>query len=197
MKQHASAVIVVLVIVVLGWGVRSMGPSDNDVPVASTEITPSPVNHRSAVVERFPLPRVPSMSLPERSPIHKRKGVVKPTPKTPVTVVLDETAIASLRDTRVHGDKRAPEVVRPVPRIKPPADVIGNESRYQAYEAAQEHVFKNAYRSAADTKIETLESLIQQARSAGVDSEALDIGAKKLEAIRMIQKRLEADRSVE
>lgn len=102
-------------------------------------------------------------------------------------------AVASLEQARLHGDARAPAVVRDAPREAPSAAELADPDAYQRYENRQNQRLYKAYVKAADDEIPRLQKDIAQAREQGLSAEQLQEGEEKLRRIQSMRDQLQAD----
>ena len=105
---------------------------------------------------------------------------------------LDSSAISSLAITMAEGDSRAPTIGEFEPALLPTEEQLADPELYQKYEQNQQQRLHQAWIISADKKIQELESYIEMAESRYLDPEELEAGLEKLEAIKTMQKQLQA-----
>ena len=106
---------------------------------------------------------------------------------------LDSSAISSLAITMAEGDARAPTIGEFEPALLPTEEQLADPELYQEYEQNQQQRLHQAWIISADRKIQELESYIEMAESRYLDPEELEEGLQKLEAIKAMQKKLQAN----
>lgn len=102
-------------------------------------------------------------------------------------------AVVSLEEARLHGDSRAPAVVRTPEAEKATAAELADPDAYARYEARQnQRLYKN-YLKAADTEIPKLQADIAKARGMGMTPEQLAEGEEKLRRIQAMRDQLASE----
>ena len=105
---------------------------------------------------------------------------------------LDSSAISSLALTMAEGDSRTPTIGEFEPAILPTVEQLSDPELYNEYEQSQKQRLHRAWIISADKKIQELESYIEMAESRYLDPVELAEGVQKLEAIKAMQKQLQA-----
>lgn len=107
---------------------------------------------------------------------------------------LDPVKIASMRDARINGDSRAPKITpRTEFRVKPTEEELANPDLYLEYEARNTLQVYSNYVAAAQQKIHQLEIFMAQARAKGASEEDLREGVEKIEQLKAMALKLEAE----
>ena len=105
----------------------------------------------------------------------------------------DQYAIASLQQTRLNGDSRAPKLrEKDWERELPTAEELADPEKYQAYEQKNEEQVQRAFIAAAAERIPEIEQAIVEAEERGLDPVQLQDGISKLEKIKAMQAQLKA-----
>lgn len=137
--------------------------------------------------------RAPSSALPPATvvvaPVQDIREDV-PLPPLPESQV---DAAESLLQARLHGDARAPAVVRSAERELPTAAELADPEAYQRYEARQNERLYRAYVKAADGEIPKLQEQIAKGRTGGLTPEQLAEGEEKLRRIEAMSNQLKSD----
>lgn len=137
--------------------------------------------------------RAPSSALPSATvvvaPVQDMREDV-PLPPLPESQV---DAAESLLQARLHGDARAPAVVRSAERELPTAAELADPEAYQRYEARQNERLYRAYVKAADGEIPKLQEQIAKGRTGGLTPEQLAEGEEKLRRIEAMSNQLKSD----
>lgn len=106
----------------------------------------------------------------------------------------DPDAVASLRESRLHGDPRTPPIARPErEREMPTAEELADPDLYLEYEARQQQQVYASFVQASERKIAELEAIIEQGRQGGVSEEQLAEGLEKLEGLKAMREQLIAE----
>lgn len=104
-------------------------------------------------------------------------------------------AVVALNEARLHGDARAPMVVRDAPQPSPSAAELADPEAYQHYEQRQNQRLHKAYVQAADSEIPKLQQDIARARNAGLSEEQIREGEEKLRRIQAMRDQLQTSAS--
>lgn len=104
----------------------------------------------------------------------------------------DEPAIAQLREARLHGDDRAPPIVRnEAPHETPTPEELASPELYNNYETRQEMKLKAAYIDAAHPEMQHIQEQLQAMRDAGLDHVAMQEAEEKLTKLQAMTQHLQ------
>lgn len=172
-----GVLLILALVVTLGWWLR----------------VDSPVSVPQTAVAVRSEQRAPSSALPPVTVVVAPMQSVRedvPLPPLPESQV---DAAESLLQARLHGDARAPAVVRSAEREPPTAAELADPDAYQRYEARQNERLYRAYIKAADGEIPKLQEQIAKGRSGGLTPEQLAEGEEKLRRIEAMSNQLKSD----
>lgn len=101
-------------------------------------------------------------------------------------------AVSSMREARLHGDDRAPPIVRPETEFeRATAEELADPDLYLEYEARQQQKVYSSFVQASEKKIADLEDYISQAeQEGGISEEQLAEGREKLEKLKAMNEQL-------
>lgn len=173
----ALSLLLVLAVVALGFWLRS---DVRDVMKTADEKTPSSAIAATQLPPRLEPSVLPPLQSPERD---------SPLPEVAPSQV---DAVVALSEARLHGDARAPMVVRDAPQPAPSAAELADPEAYQHYEQRQNQRLHKAYVQAADSEIPQLQQDIARARSEGLSEEQIREGEEKLRRIQAMRDQLQA-----
>ncbi|WP_281646734.1 hypothetical protein [Parendozoicomonas sp. Alg238-R29] len=185
-----SGLVAVTVAAAIGFNLSSSESIAPDVIVA---VSPEFETMANAPVD---LPPSAAGDLQVASPSKGNKLPVKDEPEELALAAeplyhFDSSAIASLQQTRLYGDSRAPKLVeRDWERELPTAEELANPEQYQAYEQRNEEQVQRAFVAATVERIPEIEKAIEEARALGLDEEQLQEGIEKLEKLKAAQQLL-------
>lgn len=176
----AVGVMVLGVVVALGFWLRE------EVPVSPTgetgaAVMPTPaINMPGEDVTPADLSAIPA-------PVMREDVPLPPLPESQVD------AAETLLQSRLHGDARAPAVVRSAEREPPTAAELATPEAYQRYEARQNERLYRSYVKAADGEIPKLQEQIAKGKAQGLTPEQIAEGEEKLRRIEAMRNQLMSD----
>ncbi len=110
---------------------------------------------------------------------------------------LDQDAIASMREARLHGDSRSPSLLRSEPSERASAQEMADPDLYLQYQAKQRSKIFVSYVQAAKPKLEKLRALVAAGEAQGISAEQLAEGRDKIQQIEVLIKKLKDEHQVE
>lgn len=116
----------------------------------------------------------------------KRDDIIEdfiPNPKT----------VASLRQARLEGDPRTPNLAPNHEREKPSAEELGDHDQYVEYEKRQQKRVYRAYVDASKIKTAQLRSMIEKGKAEGVSAEEITFAEEKIRGIEEMAITLQQD----
>jgi len=116
----------------------------------------------------------------------KRDDIIEdfiPNPKT----------VASLRQARLEGDPRTPNLAPNHEREKPSAEELGDHDQYVEYEKRQQKRVYRAYVEASKIKTAQLRSMIEKGKAEGVSAEEITFAEEKIRGIEEMAITLQQD----
>ncbi|MEH6449293.1 MAG: hypothetical protein V7765_11525 [Oleispira sp.] len=116
----------------------------------------------------------------------KRDDIIEdfiPNPKT----------VASLRQARLEGDPRTPNLAPNHEREKPSAEELGDHDQYVEYEKRQQKRVYRAYVEASKIKTAQLRSMIERGKAEGVSAEEIAFAEEKIRGIEEMAITLQQD----
>lgn len=146
----------------------------------------------TALPETIKKPEVVSLTMPQSEITAKNVDVEENYPEEDITP-LDSFAIESMENARLHGDDRAPPIVRGAQGESATPEELESPELYLEYESRQERKIYKAYVEAADIKIEVLEEQIAIAQERGMAEEELEVGIEKVRRIKEMKAQLLSD----
>lgn len=103
----------------------------------------------------------------------------------------DPDAVEALRQSRLHGDPRAPPIARSeFEREMPTEEELADPDLYLEYEARQEQKVYASFVEASKKKIADLEAIIERGRQGGVSPEQLAEGEEKLRRLKEMREQV-------
>jgi len=107
---------------------------------------------------------------------------------------LDSDAIASLRESMVNGDSRAPKLNKTRQRDElPSAEELADPELYQRYERRQQNRMYRAYVEASKIKVAELEKMIERGKQEGISDEQIQFAEDKIKGIQDMAAQLQID----
>jgi hypothetical protein len=104
----------------------------------------------------------------------------------------DESAITQLREARLHGDDRAPPIIRnEAPQETATPEELASPELYSDYETRQEMKLKLAFVEAAHPEMQRIEGQLKAMRDAGLDQAAMREAEEKLIHLKKMTERLQ------
>lgn len=111
----------------------------------------------------------------------------------PFVQELDQDAINSMAEARLHGDPRAPAINPSEERVLPTPEELQDPEQYLQYEQRQEKKIYRAYVDAAKEKVAMLEGMIKQGEEEGISEEELEQARQKVKGIEEMSLQLQQD----
>lgn len=102
-------------------------------------------------------------------------------------------AVNSLRDARVNGDSRAPELGEHHEREKPTEEELGDHEQYLEYEKRQQKRVYRAYVEASKIKTKQIQDMIERGKAEGVSDEEIAFAENKIRGIEEMAAELQRD----
>jgi hypothetical protein len=102
-------------------------------------------------------------------------------------------AVASLRQARLEGDSRTPELGQHHEREKPTEDELADHDQYVEYEKRQQKRVYRAYVEASKIKTKQIQDLIDRGKAEGVSPEEIAFAEEKIRGIEEMAKELQRD----
>jgi hypothetical protein len=102
-------------------------------------------------------------------------------------------AVASMRQARLEGDSRAPQLAKHHEREVPTAEELGDHEQYLEYERRQQKRVYRAYVDASKIKTAQLRSMIEQGKTEGISAEELEFAENKIRGIEEMALTLQQD----
>jgi hypothetical protein len=164
-------------------------------PVAPVDPEPAPGPVPAGVALPLPEPLSAGVAVADTKP-SEAVIMAAPMPNGPNEIEaefepLDTDAVASLRESFLHGDDRAPPIGRNrQPEERPTAEELDSPDSYLSYESRQDRKIKAAFVRAADEQIPYLQQAIEEARVRGLDPQQLAEGEEKLRRLQVMRAEL-------
>jgi hypothetical protein len=105
----------------------------------------------------------------------------------------DPEAVASMRQARLEGDSRAPNLAPNHEREKPTEDELVDHEQYLEYERRQQKRVYRAYVEASKIKTTQLRSMIEQGKEEGISAEEIAFAEEKIRGIEEMAMTLQQD----
>jgi hypothetical protein len=102
-------------------------------------------------------------------------------------------AVASMRQARLEGDSRTPNLAPNHEREKPSEEELGDHDQYVEYERRQQKRVYRAYVEASKIKTARLRSMIEQGKAEGVSAEEIAFAEDKIRGIEEMATSLQQD----
>lgn len=179
----AGGVVVLGLVVVLGRWLRedaTLSPTGTTQAIGTAVVPSSGMSMPGAGVTPADLPAIPA-------PVTREDVPLPPLPESNVD------AAESLLQAHLHGDARAPAVVRSAEREPPTAAELADPEAYQRYEARQNERLYRSYVKAADGEIPKLQEQIAKGKAQGLTPEQIAEGEEKLRRIEAMRNQLMSD----
>jgi len=110
------------------------------------------------------------------------------------TINLNPEAIESLRQARLHGDDRTPNLNESRERDElPTPEQLEDPELYQEYERRQQQRMYRAYVEAAKVKTAELRKMIEQGKEGGISDEEIAFAEAKIQGIEDMAAQLQQD----
>ncbi len=109
------------------------------------------------------------------------------------TFIPNPEAVASLRQARLEGDSRTPNLAPNHEREKPTEEELGDHEQYLEYERRQQKRVYRAYVEASKIKTARIRSMIERGKAEGVSAEQIASAEDKIRGIEEMATQLQQD----
>jgi hypothetical protein len=109
------------------------------------------------------------------------------------TFIPNPEAVASLRQARLEGDSRTPNLAPNHEREQPSAEALVDHEQYLEYERRQQKRVYRAYVEASKIKTTQLRSMIEQGKAEDVSDEDIAFAEEKIRGIEQMAMSLQQD----